>query len=649
MRETTLDATGPDGNWRRRHSADGRDRRRLVHSVRYPHTNWTRFWGLHTAYTYDSANQLTAISYSDGVTPNVSGITYDADGQRTGMTDGTGTSSWGWDSLHRMVSYTNGNGAQVQWVYNLRNLPTTITYPGPLNAIRGYDNAGRWTSVQDWNSNTTSFGYDADSNLTTETFPAASGVVDTFTFNAADQMTSAASVKGGTTLFSAGYARDAANQLASDTSAAAANSAYKYTPLNQVCYAGSSSVTACTSPPTGSIPYTYDAADNLTKTGTVFQAFNNADELCWTASSSAACASPPSGKTTYTYDTRGNRTAVTPTTGQAQTLTYDQANRLTKFAAASTTSYGYNGDGLRMCKVAGSSTQPCQAGGNTQFLWDVAGSLPLLLKDGTTGYIYGPGGLPLEQVSGATTLWYHHDQLGSTRLVTNSTGVSQATYTYDPYGGLAASTGSITNPFRFCGQYQDLESGYYYLRARYYDPVTAQFLAADPAVGHTRAPYGYVSGNPLNQVDLAGLGLFPTPQQFFNDVYNAAKNVVTQASLNVVRADYEVLEIVSFVPYTAYWAAWEEQRHVVSNISQQVPFLAPFLLPTRAALWTCQRVGLWGDEAIDKLKDPLEQELGIGGEPTGDEGFVGNIGPHQTGPKTYLPGKHPNGDEDLAW
>jgi len=237
-----------------------------------------------TTYSYDSGNQLTVIKYSDGVTPNVT-ISYDVIGQRTGMTDGTGASNWGWDSLHRMVSYTNGNGAQVQWVYNLRNLPTTITYPGSLNVIRGYDNAGRWTSVQDWNTNTTTFGYDADSNLTTETFPAASGMVDSFTFNAADQMTAVASVKSGTTLFSAGYTRDAANQLATDTSAASGTGSYKYTPLNQVCYAGSSSTNACSSPPTGSIPYTYDAADNLTKKGTVFQAFNNADELCWTASS----------------------------------------------------------------------------------------------------------------------------------------------------------------------------------------------------------------------------------------------------------------------------------------------------------------------------------------------------------------------------
>jgi hypothetical protein len=44
-------------------------------------------------------------------------------------------------------------------------------------------------------------------------------------------------------------------------------------------------------------------------------------------------------------------------------------------------------------------------------------------------------------------LWYDHDQLGSTPLISSSTGVSQATYTYDPYGGLASSTGSITNPF----------------------------------------------------------------------------------------------------------------------------------------------------------------------------------------------------------
>ena len=38
----------------------------------------------------------------------------------------------------------------------------------------------------------------------------------------------------------------------------------------------------------------------------------------------------------------------------------------------------------------------------------------------------------------------------------------------------------MSRTLRYAGEYQDSESGCYYLRARYYDPSTAQFLA-DPA------------------------------------------------------------------------------------------------------------------------------------------------------------------------
>jgi RHS repeat-associated protein len=144
-------------------------------------------------------------------------------------------------------------------------------------------------------------------------------------------------------------------------------------------------------------------------------------------------------------------------------------------------------------------------GSANQFMWDLAGRLPLLLKDGTTAYVYGPSGLPLEQVSGSTTYYFHHDQIGSTRLLTDSTGSSQATYQFDPYGNLVASTGSIANPFQFCGQYRDPEAGLYYLRARYYDPTTGQFTTPDPAVTATREPYAYSIGNPLNASDPSGL------------------------------------------------------------------------------------------------------------------------------------------------
>jgi RHS repeat-associated protein len=449
-----------------------------------------------TTFTYDLANQLKTVTYSDGVTPNVTNIAYDSDGQRTGMTDGTGTSGWVWDSLHRLSSYTNGNGAQVQYAYNLRNLPTAMTYPGANVVTRGYDDAGRLTSVQDWLTDTTAFGYDPNSNLTTETLPLASGVVDTFSFDAADRMMAIADAKSGLVgLFSASYTRDNANQLTSDSSVPSSTGAYKYTTLNQVCYAGSASATACSAPPSGATPYVYDAADDLTQMGGTQQAFNAADQLCWTATTSGSCGSPPSAATTYLYDMRGNRTRVTPPSGGATTLSYDQANRLTAYGSAAT--HAYNGDGLRMSKSVSGTT--------SQFLWDVAGSLPLLIQDGSTAYLYGPRGLPLEQVNAVTAVWLHHDQLGSTRVVTNAVGVSQATYAYDSYGNLTASTGSITNPLRFAGQYQDGDSGLFYLRARYYDPSAGQFISRDPLTATTRQPYSYSYDNPLNLTDPTGL------------------------------------------------------------------------------------------------------------------------------------------------
>lgn len=174
---------------------------------------------------------------------------------------------------------------------------------------------------------------------------------------------------------------------------------------------------------------------------------------------------------------------------------YDQADRLTAYGTGAT--YAYNGDGLRMSKTVGSST--------SQFLWDVSSATPPLLKDGATAYVYGPGSLPLEQVSGSSVSWLHHDQLGSTRMVTNSSGSNVATYAYDSYGNVTATTGTITNPLRFAGQYADSESGLYYLRARYYDPLTAQLLARNPVMAITQASYAYASNNPLNRVDPRGL------------------------------------------------------------------------------------------------------------------------------------------------
>ena len=54
-------------------------------------------------------------------------------------------------------------------------------------------------------------------------------------------------------------------------------------------------------------------------------------------------------------------------------------------------------------------------------------------------------------------------------------------------------------------KYIDPETGLLYLRNRYYDPTTAQFLARDPLNASTRSAYGYAGNDPLNQDDPLGL------------------------------------------------------------------------------------------------------------------------------------------------
>jgi RHS repeat-associated protein len=160
-------------------------------------------------------------------------------------------------------------------------------------------------------------------------------------------------------------------------------------------------------------------------------------------------------------------------------------------------SYAYNGDGLRMSKTVN--------GTKSSFSWDVSAGLSLALEDGTNAYVYGPVGLPLEQVSGSTALWFHHDQLGSTRLFTNGAGNTVAAYAYTPYGNMSGSSGTASTPLLYAGQYRDSESGFYYLRARYYDPTVGQFLSVDPDASVTRAPYSYAEGAPIDQSDPTGL------------------------------------------------------------------------------------------------------------------------------------------------
>ena len=121
-------------------------------------------------------------------------------------------------------------------------------------------------------------------------------------------------------------------------------------------------------------------------------------------------------------------------------------------------------------------------------------------------FIYGPSGLPIEQINNTTGAveYLHHDQQGSTRLITGSTGKVEGKCSYSPYG-TPTCEGTATTPLGYDAQYTSTDTGLIYMRARTYDPGTGQFLSVDPFDSITGAPYNYAGDNPVNAADPSGL------------------------------------------------------------------------------------------------------------------------------------------------
>ena len=214
---------------------------------------------------------------------------------------------------------------------------------------------------------------------------------------------------------------------------------------------------------------------------------------------------------TYQYDANGNLTRKTVKASGVHTdYTYDAENRLIKveeFAAgatvpAATATYRYDGLGRRIEKIGNGLTR--------RYIYD--GEDILLEYDETNTlqarYTHGPGiDEPLAMTRGSNTFFYHQDGLGTVTDLTDSTGQTAKTYSYDAWGQIIQQTGTVESPYTYTGREFDVESGLYYYRARYYDPMSGRFLQVDPLGfrGGDLNLYGYVLDDPVNLVDHFGL------------------------------------------------------------------------------------------------------------------------------------------------
>ena len=127
-------------------------------------------------------------------------------------------------------------------------------------------------------------------------------------------------------------------------------------------------------------------------------------------------------------------------------------------------------------------------------------------RDFTTWLFEPDGHRPMAKLSGREQLSIITDHLGTPVAAYDGSGVQRFSRSLDIYGGELAGEGSPSIPFRYPGQYFDVETGLSYNRFRYYDPGEGVYLSVDPIglAGGNPTLYGYV-GDVNGEVDVFGL------------------------------------------------------------------------------------------------------------------------------------------------
>ena len=223
------------------------------------------------------------------------------------------------------------------------------------------------------------------------------------------------------------------------------------------------------------------------------------------------------------------------------TFTWTQGRRLATAKVGSTNiSYTYDMAGVRSSKTVGSTTYDFTT---------LSGLVTRQTGGGKTiDFVYDENNQPLAMKYNNTLYYYVLNAQGDVVRIVDSSRNTVASYTYDPWGKIISSSGTLAdiNPLRYRGYYYDSETGFYYLQSRYYDPEIGRFINAD-SYASTDATgllstnmFAYCENDPVNKSDptgevapilvaMAGGALVGIAEQFMTDVIYA---MVTGQSLD---------------------------------------------------------------------------------------------------------------------
>lgn len=222
------------------------------------------------------------------------------------------------------------------------------------------------------------------------------------------------------------------------------------------------------------------------------------------------------GSTTLSYDSAGNLLS-----DGIRTNTWDYANRLIKVVVGTTTTtYTYDAEGNRLTSKTGALATTTVV--NRTF--EVTGATSTKRV-----YVGNDLAVTIEGAGTSTPRFVHLDHLSGSNVITNMNGSIEELTDYYPYGkiNLDQTISSFKEKKKFAGTEYDNETDLNYMKSRYQNPATGQFLSQDPAllnIGNSQGfkesygietekylsdpqllnSYSYARNNPLNLTDKSG-------------------------------------------------------------------------------------------------------------------------------------------------
>ncbi|MFJ8962380.1 RHS repeat-associated core domain-containing protein [Lentzea sp. NPDC102401] len=447
-----------------------------------------------TRYGYDSLSRLTSVTDGNGVkidygydqmdrvitikrgTTTLQANTFDANGNLTGTQTSNATRTLEYDPSNRLTKVTRG-GEVVSYTYDkIGNLRTLTTPTG--TATYNYDAASRLTSLSDSYGGTTGFGYDDADRRTTTTFPG--GAVQTTGYDNSGRWKSISVAKQG--------------------NPAVITASYRYTKTDgtDTDKIQSKTIKGVTT------DYTYDALGRLTRAGGDYGLDLAANLLSGegrTYQVNAADQYTKINDTSVVFDGAGNYAS---TTNPDSSFTFSPTNQVLTGNLGATKVLDFKFDTADQTQP-GTITESGTGFQTTHAFTRTAVGVTETVDNGKrSSYTRDPDGLlvGLKDAAGAR-FGAVTDQQGSVLGLVDSSGNLAAEYSYAPYGAVTATgTAAASNPFRYLGAYQ-LQRGHYLLGYRVYDSAYARFRSPDPT-GQEANAYNYAQGDPINKSDPTG-------------------------------------------------------------------------------------------------------------------------------------------------